>query len=231
MNRLSLIAGLSALLLGGLLSTTSEASTLKQIQQNTFTITLDDGDNEAICTGEAISKNTILVAQHCLEDPDLGMNFTSILTKISGRPYALSVVKSDRDNDVAILRITSNALPFTPIDIAPLPVYNVKANFGDPVYVVANPLDDGLVVTQGFFGDLQASPLPKERSGFFYHATAPIAAGSSGGGLYIKNGDDYELVGIASVEDRRDGNSFEGYFATAESIHELIDQPDTPVKK
>ncbi|MFM7505682.1 MAG: S1C family serine protease [Rubrivivax sp.] len=134
-----------------------------------------------------------------------------------GRNAAATVVGSDPDTDIAVLRIgLPGALPVMRLgDVRALRV-------GDPVLAIGNPFNVGQTVTSGIVSALDR---PGAASQFqnFIQTDAAINPGNSGGALVDASG---ALVGINTAIFSRSGGSMGIGFAvpvdTARSVMEQI---------
>jgi len=118
---------------------------------------------------------------------------------IETNEYVYDVILRDVQQDLAVIKLRKEGLLLTGANIA-----TEDPTEGEQVWTVGYPLGMIRTVTAGFFGgfqsmssDLRLDQFGSERA--LYRATPPIFGGNSGGGLFKKNGEGYELVGIADV--------------------------------
>lgn len=106
----------------------------------------------------------------------------------SNTPYTASVLKTDKNQDLALLSVKI---------IENLPTASVcsySPNFFDRVYSIGFPLKAPLLVSEGIVSNpfllLPTGP------GMYLYTTAPIAPGDSGGGIFTYQQGEYCLAGI-----------------------------------
>ena len=135
------------------------------------------------CGAVMIAPERAMTAAHCL-----GME-SPVLT-IDGVDYPLTEGYAATPRDVAVLIV-----PGAPCPCAALQGKAVEA--GDWVVVVGYPYNLAQVVT---YGEVQARIVNPEDGQEYVLATASVAPGNSGGGVFNVNG---YLVGITSMSDDR----------------------------
>jgi Do/DeqQ family serine protease len=134
-----------------------------------------------------------------------------------GRSAAATVVGSDPETDIAVLKIDlPGALPVMRLgDVRALRV-------GDPVLAIGNPFNVGQTVTSGIVSALDRTGAGSQYQNFI-QTDAAINPGNSGGALVDANG---ALVGINTAIFSRSGGSMGIGFAvpvdTARSVMEQI---------
>jgi len=134
-----------------------------------------------------------------------------------GRSAAATVVGSDPETDIAVLRIDlPDALPVMRLG-------DVRARrVGDPVLAIGNPFNVGQTVTSGIVSALDRTGAGSQYQNFI-QTDAAINPGNSGGALVDANG---ALVGINTAIFSRSGGSMGIGFAvpvdTARSVMEQI---------
>ncbi|MCP1673161.1 serine protease Do/serine protease DegQ [Natronocella acetinitrilica] len=109
------------------------------------------------------------------------------VTLADGRELSAERIGSDRDTDLAIIRITADdlrALPLADSD---------QLRVGDFVIAIGNPFGLGQTVTSGIVSALGRSGLPMDGYQDYIQTDASINPGNSGGALVNLRG---ELVGI-----------------------------------
>ncbi len=104
-----------------------------------------------------------------------------------GREFAAELVGSDRDTDLAVIRIDADDLAELPLD------QSDRLRVGDFVVAVGNPFGLGQTVTSGIVSALGRSGLRGLEYQNFIQTDASINPGNSGGALINLRG---ELVGI-----------------------------------
>ena len=124
----------------------------------------------------------ILTNNHVIEGAD-----DILITLQDGREFTAEFIGSDRDTDLAVVRIDAEALNA-------LPLFNSDAlRVGDFVVAVGNPFGLGQTVTSGIVSALGRSGLRGLEYQNFIQTDASINPGNSGGALVNLRG---ELVGI-----------------------------------
>ncbi|MEM1080975.1 MAG: Do family serine endopeptidase [Pseudomonadota bacterium] len=124
----------------------------------------------------------ILTNNHVIDGAD-----DILITLQDGREYPAEFIGSDRDTDLAVVRIDADGLEG-------LPLFNSEAlRVGDFVVAVGNPFGLGQTVTSGIVSALGRSGLRGLEYQNFIQTDASINPGNSGGALVNLRG---ELVGI-----------------------------------
>lgn len=140
---------------------------------------------DASCSGTFIKEHIMLTAAHCYGGD----------MKVDG--HSAVMLKMDKEKDLMILYVN--------MDSAVLPVAKATPAIDAPVVVCGFPLGLAEFVTVGRVQDeLQAdgAALLKEFLGVgskFLVISAPISGGNSGGGVFVKGKNGYELVGVVSI--------------------------------
>lgn len=115
----------------------------------------------------------------------------------NGDELSATLVGSDPDSDVAVLKVAKDNLPSLPIRSTALAV-------GDVVLAIGNPFGVGQTVTQGIVSALGRSGLGINTYEDFIQTDAAINPGNSGGALVDAQGN---LVGINTAIYSRSGGS------------------------
>ncbi|HET6602717.1 MAG TPA: trypsin-like peptidase domain-containing protein [Xanthomonadaceae bacterium] len=131
-----------------------------------------------------------------------------------GRVTRARVVGTDRDTDLAVLRIEGASLPALALEP------EVPLTVGDVVLAIGNPFGIGQTVTQGIVSGLGRNQLNLSTYEDFIQTDAAINRGNSGGALVNARG---QLVGINTAVLSRllpdaEGISFAIPVATAERV-------------
>jgi serine protease DegS len=138
---------------------------------------------------------------------------------VDGQSVSVSVVGSDAESDVAVLKIDSkDKLPAIPFG------QSGQQEVGDVVLAIGNPFGVGQTVTQGIISATGRSHLGISAFENFIQTDAAINPGNSGGALINANG---ELIGINTAIFSQSGGSLGIGFAIpidmAEGVmHQLI---------
>ncbi|MFW7522546.1 outer membrane-stress sensor serine endopeptidase DegS [Vibrio ostreicida] len=136
-----------------------------------------------------------------------------------GRVAAAQLVGTDRNTDIAVLRVEGNNLPVIPLN----PTYSPKV--GDVVLAIGNPYNLGQTTTFGIVSATGRSSISAGGRQAFIQTDAAINEGNSGGALVNTRG---ELVGIntasfqQATELETDGISFAIPFNLANKIMQKI---------
>jgi serine protease DegQ len=160
-------------------------------------------------------RGLVLTNNHVIERAD-----EILVTLHDGRRFDAEVIGSDRETDVALIRIDAtglHALPFADSD---------QLRVGDFVVAIGNPFGLGQTVTSGIVSALGRSGLGVEGLEDFIQTDASINPGNSGGALVNLRG---ELVGInTAILARGGGNIGIGFaipinMARAVKVHLIED--------
>ena len=135
-----------------------------------------------------------------------------------GRVTKARIIGSDRDTDLAVLRIDGSELPAATLDP------EIPLGVGDVVLAIGNPFGLGQTVTQGIVSGLGRTQLKLSTYEDFIQTDAAINRGNSGGALINARG---QLVGINTAVLSRllpdaEGIGFAIPVATAKSVLEQI---------
>jgi len=181
------------------------------------------------CSGTIISseadkdgkvKTQILTAKHCIKGKYGQLN---IETTERGKPIKDVNVWYDNDREdyktdlaVITLRDTETVYPVATIAGAEM------VELGDEVVVVGYPRALIKTVTRGLFSGYQVID-----DATLYRATAAMTYGNSGGALFQKNGETYELIGVTSMKYR--DSEFMNLFVPLKEIQEFLRLKPTKV--
>ena len=156
------------------------------------------------------SQGYILTNQHVIRDAD------EIKVALrDGREASATVVGVDSDTDLAVLKVTLDALP----SITVAEANNIHV--GDIALAIGNPFNFGQTVTMGIISATGRSQVGVNAYENFIQTDAAINPGNSGGALINTEG---ELVGINTVIFTRSGGAQGISFAIPASIaHEVLD--------
>ena len=131
----------------------------------------------------------IVTNQHVID----GAENITVTLRDATTTYDATLVGSDRDADVALLKINANNLSTATFgDSSTLAV-------GDYVVAIGNPLGTlGGTVTDGIISALAREVTIEDRNMTLLQTNAQISPGNSGGGLFNVNG---ELIGLVNAKD------------------------------
>ena len=132
-----------------------------------------------------------------------------------GREVAATVIGTDPDTDLAVLRIKLDQLPVLPFRTTPGAV-------GDVVLAIGNPFGVGQTVTQGIISAMGRSGLGINTYEDFIQTDAAINPGNSGGALVDVAGN---LLGINSaIYSRSGGNMGIGFAIPAPLAKQVMQE-------
>lgn len=139
------------------------------------------------------------------------------ITLADGRQFEASIVGTDPETDLAVLKIkTKDASPMLPaITFAD----STRLKVGDVTLAIGNPFGVGQTVTQGIISALGRSQLGINTYENFIQTDASINPGNSGGALIDVDG---HLIGINSAIYSRNGGSMGIGFAIPVSIAKKV---------
>lgn len=159
-------------------------------------------------SGVIVSKDGYIITNaHVIEQAH------EIIVALSdGRKSKATVVGSDTDSDLAVIKIELDGL--TPLAFRKDPI-----KVGDVALAIGNPFGVGQTVTQGIISATGRAGLGVSTFEDFIQTDAAINPGNSGGALVDANG---ALVGINTVIYSRSGGSMGIGFAIPTSIIEQV---------
>jgi serine protease Do/serine protease DegQ len=138
------------------------------------------------------------------------------VTLQDGHDLKAELVGSDAPSDVAVLKVTSNAL--TQINLGD----SSKVEVGDFVVAIGNPFGLAHTVTSGIISGLSRSGINPDGFEDFIQTDASINPGNSGGALVNLKG---ELIGInTAILSRSGGNIGIGFAIPVNMAHSVMDQ-------
>lgn len=176
----------------------------------------------------------IVTANHCVEGEKSGYvtidvkdEFTQPTDKksrkgalIETKQLVFDVILRDSTNDLAVLRVRKEGLE---LDGAVLATEDPIE--GDQLWTIGYPLGLTRTITDGFFGGFMSfdSSMGFDEFGNgrdVYRASPPLWGGNSGGGLFIKVGDEYKLVGIAHAGFR--SYFVAGFYIPQKEVNDIV---------
>lgn len=172
----------------------------------------DNTDNEpesSLGSGVIVSEQgLILTNNHVIASAD-----QIEVALADGRKMVASIVGTDPETDLAVLRVEAEKLPSITF------AANDRLAVGDVVLAIGNPFGVGQTVTQGIVSALGRSHLGINTYENFIQTDASINPGNSGGALIDAEGN---LVGINSAIYSRSGGSMGIGFAIPASLAKQI---------
>jgi serine protease DegQ len=152
----------------------------------------------------------LLTNQHVVDGAD-----DIEVTLSDGRSASATLVGTDADSDLALLKISLDNVPVIPFG-------NVsQVSVGDPVLAIGNPFNVGETVTSGIVSALDRNQLGLSTIENFIQTDAAINPGNSGGALVDAEG---RLVGINTAIFSRSGGSMGiGFAIPVDIAREVMD--------
>src|SRR5258706_3905156 len=170
----------------------------------------DDDPEEQASLGSGVIVNADAKGGYILTNDHVVSGASDIQISFSdGRVVGATVVGTDPESDLAVLRIEGKGL--VPITFG----QSDKAQVGDVVLAVGDPFGVGQTVTAGIVSALGRNRLGVNRYENFIQTDAAINPGNSGGALVDVNGN---LIGINSVIYSQSGGSLGIGFAIPVSM-------------
>lgn len=173
-----------------------------------------NGGGNAISQGSGVIVNAdgvVLTNLHLVEGRD---RITVVLS--DGRSYPALLIGSDRETDLAVVRIAASNLPFVPLDDAP------PLRVGDVVLAIGNPFGVGQTVTQGIVSATHRRIAGGSVWQHFVQIDAAINPGNSGGALINPYG---QLVGVNTAVFRGDSGAVGiGFSIPADLLAQVVPQ-------
>lgn len=141
-----------------------------------------------------------LTAKHCVaggEDRDHAIDIAVYDNNriVKRDSYVATVKASHWDHDLALMELKDKDT-FFPVTAKIAPP-DRELVFGEPVWVVGYPKGMRLSVTDGRFGGIETHDWPDDGTEYF-RATPDIVGGNSGGAMFHREGDDYELIAVTT---------------------------------
>lgn len=198
--------------------------TTKRVNVSRFPLPIDPGlrqffeqvpgmsqSQQATSLGSGVivsSKGFVLTNLHVIDGAD------EILVALrDGRQSPAKVVGTDRDSDIAVLRIELKDLPELPL------FGGAKPRVGDLVLAIGNPFGVGQTVTMGIVSALGRDGLGINTYENFIQTDAAINPGNSGGALIDVQG---RLIGLNTAIYSKTGGSLGIGFAIPAGAVQLV---------
>lgn len=140
------------------------------------------------------------------------------VTLQDGRDLTAEVVGSDEPSDVAVLRVKTDGLQLTQLQLGD----SARLEVGDFVVAIGNPFGLAHTVTSGIVSGLSRSGINPDGYEDFIQTDASINPGNSGGALVNLRG---ELIGInTAILSRSGGNIGIGFAIPVNMARSVMDQ-------
>ena len=136
--------------------------------------------------------------------------------------YTARVEISDKQNDLAILKITD--LSFKPLTNIPYTFKYTTSSVGEDCFVLGYPLISTMGLDIKLTNGIISSKTGFEGNIAEYQMSAPVQPGNSGGPLFDKNGN---IIGVVCAKHREAENA--GYAIKANYIRNLVDLLPTSI--
>lgn len=182
------------------------------------TIILSDRDEK---TGDV--STILLTAKHCADGNGQGrLNHVEFPVYennrvVSHKKYMAKIKGTYYKADIALVELTDKETLFT--NVAKIADRKVDLKLGDETVTVGYPFGLGINVTFGNFNQVVQIDT-WEPGKEFYRATPDIGPGNSGGALFRKVNDKYELIGVTSAG--ISGYPFMGLYVGLDDIHDYL---------
>lgn len=166
--------------------------------------------------------NFLLTAKHCVKEKKEGVinqiTFDGV-KKVKETSVYFEVDRTSVDRDLALLKVRDPEFKPKKAKVAE----ELLVNEGDDVWTVGYPNAWTRAITEGLYNEpqiLTPSDIGGTETIKFTRASPGITGGNSGGGLFQKNKDNYELIGTTSMVA---GNANHiGLYVTLEDIRKFL---------
>lgn len=172
-------------------------------------------------TGFFLTKDGYIITNHHVVENARTIKVSGINddNKIS---YTARVEISDKQNDLAILKITD--VSFKPLTNVPYTFKYTTSNVGEDCFVLGYPLISTMGLDIKLTNGIISSKTGFEGNIAEYQMSAPIQPGNSGGPLFDKNGN---IIGVVCAKHREAENA--GYAIKASYIRNLVELLPTDI--
>ncbi|WP_205437129.1 Do family serine endopeptidase [Helicobacter suis] len=172
-----------------------------------------DRIERALGSGVIISKNGYIVTNNHVID---GADKISVTIPGSNKEYSATLVGTDADSDLAVIKINKENLPVIQFSDSSTTLV------GDLVFAIGNPFGVGETVTQGIVSALNKTGIGINNYENFIQTDAAINPGNSGGALIDSRGG---LVGInTAILSRTGGNHGVGFAIPSNTVKHIATQ-------
>ncbi|RVY47277.1 trypsin-like peptidase domain-containing protein, partial [Helicobacter pylori] len=163
--------------------------------------------------GVIISKDGYIVTNNHVID---GADKIKVTIPGSNKEYSATLVGTDSESDLAVIRITKDNLPTIKFSDSN------DILVGDLVFAIGNPFGVGESVTQGIVSALNKSGIGINSYENFIQTDASINPGNSGGALIDSRGG---LVGInTAIISKTGGNHGIGFAIPSNMVKDIVTQ-------
>lgn len=164
----------------------------------------------------------LLTAKHCVEGKKEGFLDQEVFDGkklVKSTKYYFEVDRTGLGTvDLALLTVRDSGFKSPTAHIAD----KLTLEEGDTVWTVGYPLGFTRTITQGLYNGVQVlgEELTRGEAILVTRASSNIDGGNSGGGLFQKNGENFELIGTTSM--KFNANEFMGMYVTLNDIREFL---------
>jgi S1-C subfamily serine protease len=170
---------------------------------------------ESSLTGFAINNNKIMTCYHGVKETDNKI-FVKGINGNFDKKYEVVVESTDKNNDIAILRILDSTFK---LDFNPIPLTTKKMEIAEEIFVIGYPRSSLMGEEIKFTNGMINSTTGLSGKTNSYQISAPIQYGNSGSPMFDKNGN---LIGMVTSL-IPDANNV-SYSLNYETIKDFIDK-------
>lgn len=188
------------------------------------TIEMEEKSMATSGTGFFITRDGYIVTNyHVIENARDGNIKVSGIDEDYSKSYKAQVEISDKQNDLAILRIVDSA--YTPIANIPYAFRFTTSDVGEDCFVLGYPLISTMGKEIKLTNGIISSKTGYESSIAQYQISAPVQPGNSGGPLFDKSGN---VIGIVQAKHTEAENA--GYAIKASYMKNLVELLPVSIK-
>lgn len=172
-----------------------------------------DRIERALGSGVIISSDGYIITNNHVID---GADKILVTLPNSTKEYSATLVGTDPDSDLAVIRIDKKDLPYIKF------ANSSNAQVGDVVFAIGNPFGVGETVTKGIISALNKNGMGINNYENFIQTDTSINPGNSGGALIDTRG---ALVGInTAIISRSGGNLGIGFAIPSDMVKQVVTQ-------
>jgi S1-C subfamily serine protease len=210
----------------------ANAQSIEQLNKELFSTAVQIGD---FCSGNIIHserdkisgevETIILTAKHCLINKSRTtvniIEYDKNLRKIKTNVYEATNFGMSYKSDLALLKLKDTNTVF--LNVARIAPADIELTFGQTTFIASYPKGLSLTYTVGSLGFVEimdgfsSASISRE----FYRSSPDVKGGSSGGGLFVLNGDKLELIGVTTGG--WNDSTFMNYFTPIDEIRDYWD--------